>query len=91
MKCYKDSSRNCVPGLEAGFKQPPGFFGLDKYENNQKQSLKNSQLKKHIRGLFKARNNKRPTYQIFEELKKKLRNHIKITTITKEGLIRKMI
>ena len=91
VKCYKDSPRNCVPGVEAGFKQPAVFFGLDKYENNLKQSLKNNQFKKHIRDLFKARNSKRPTFQTFEELKKELINHIKITTITKEDLIRRII
>ena len=91
VKCYKDSPRNCVPGVEAGFKQPPVFFGLDKYENNLKQTLKNNQLKKHIRDLFKARNSKRPTFQTFEELKKELKNHIKITTMTKEVLIQRFI
>ena len=91
VKCYKDSPRNCVPGVEAGFKQPPVLFGLDKYENNLKQTLKNNQLKRHIRDLFKARNSKRTTFQLFEELKKELRNHIKITTIKKEDLIRIII
>ena len=90
VKCYKDSPRNCVPAVEAGFKQPPVFLDLNKYETNLKQSLKNSPLKKQIRDLFKARNSKRPNFQTFEELKKELRNHIKITTMTKEGLIRKI-
>ena len=91
VKCYKDSPRNCVTGVEAGFKQPPVLFGLDKYENNLKQSLANNQLKRQIRDLFKARKSKRPNFQTFEELKKELRNHIKITTVTKEGLIRNII
>ena len=91
VKCYKDSPRNCVPGVEAGFKQPPVFFGLDKYENNLNQSSKNNLLKKQIRNLFKARNRKRPTFQSFELPKKTLKNYIKILTMTKDDLIRTII
>ena len=91
VKCYKDSPGNCVHGVEVAFKQTAVFFNLNKYENNMKQSLKNNQFKKHIRDLFKARNSKRPTFQTFEERKKELKNHIKITTMTKEGLIRRFI
>ena len=91
VKCYKYSPRNCVTGVEAGFKQHPVFFNLKKYENNLKQSLANNQLKRQIRALFKAGKSKRPNFQTFEELKKEMRNHIKITTITEEGLIRRII
>ena len=91
VKCYKGSSRNCVPEFEAGFKLPPVFFGLDKYENNLNQSSKNNLLKKQIRNLFKARNRKRPTFQSFELPKKTLKNYIKILTMTKDDLIRTII
>ena len=40
LKCYKNSPRKCFPEFEAGFKPPPVLFGLDKFQNNLKKSLK---------------------------------------------------
>ena len=91
VKCYKYSSRNCFPGFEAGSKKPPVLFGLDRDENNLKQSSKDNLLKKQIRNLFKARNRKRPTFQSFDVLKKKLNSYIKIITTIINGLIRTII